>query len=132
MEPISNSGTMMVGRSYTMRPKNGANVHSRADNGYRSRQKDDEAETALHQAAWRGHVSAIKLLLEEDAGPGLNDQTGQTALHQAASNGSEAVVQLHCRRWNCSRSTCRSCSTTCLSYSLSSAISSAGSVTNNA
>jgi len=53
---------------------------------------DDEGETALHQAAWRGHVLVIKLLLEEDADPGLKDQTGQTALHQAASNGSGAVV----------------------------------------
>lgn len=98
-------------------PKNGANVHSRADNGWTAlhqatwnryatvvgrllkgganpNETDDEGETPLHQAAWRGHATVMKILLEEDSDFNLRDRTGQTALHQAASNGSKAVVQL--------------------------------------
>ncbi|KAL8781847.1 MAG: hypothetical protein Q9213_005822 [Squamulea squamosa] len=58
---------------------------------------DDEGETALHQAAWRGHAHVTKVLLDRDnpLGTLLNtkDRLGQTPLHHAASTGSKAVVQ---------------------------------------
>ena len=55
--------------------------------------KKGEDTTALHQAAARGHSTAVKLLLKAKADVNVNSYSG-TALHMAAMNGHEAVVKL--------------------------------------
>ncbi|KAM1060566.1 hypothetical protein ACFX2B_024932 [Malus domestica] len=52
-------------------------------------------QTALHLAAWQGHVEIVKTLLGRD--PQLarrNDKKGQTALHMAVKGVSSEVVRL--------------------------------------
>ncbi|KAL8929307.1 MAG: hypothetical protein Q9208_001390 [Pyrenodesmia sp. 3 TL-2023] len=64
------------------------------DDGADPNQTDDEGQTALHQAAWRGHTHLVQFLLDSGADLTLRDKTGQTALHHAASNGPTATVEL--------------------------------------
>ena len=45
---------------------------------------DSWGHTPLHYVAWRGHVDAIKLLLENGADPNVRDVNGWTPLHYAA------------------------------------------------
>lgn len=48
--------------------------------------------TALHRAAWMGHIDVVQALLAAGATPGLQDADGQTALHKAVQRGHSAVA----------------------------------------
>ena len=50
--------------------------------------------TALHFAAYNGHLEVAKLLLTKGAKIDLPDNKGQTPLHYAAENGKSAVAEL--------------------------------------
>ena len=54
-----------------------------------------EGKTALHFAAWNGHASIIKIMIEQGANVDLNvkDSNGRAALHLAAIEGRISVVQ---------------------------------------
>lgn len=48
--------------------------------------------TALHRAAYMGHLDIVRLLLSSKAVPGLQDGDGQTALHKAVQQGHSQVA----------------------------------------
>jgi ankyrin repeat protein len=50
--------------------------------------------TPLHEAAFQGHESVVRLLLEKGADMSTTDIDGATPLHHAAWGGFEAVVLL--------------------------------------
>jgi len=56
--------------------------------------RDEYGNTPLHEAASRGHVKVVKLLLERGADPNIQNKDGDTPLHLAASNGHFDVVEL--------------------------------------
>jgi ankyrin repeat protein len=49
--------------------------------------------SALHLAAWHGHTTTVKILLEHRAEPNGRMLSGDTALHQAAFNDHAEVVR---------------------------------------
>ena len=53
-----------------------------------------KAFVPLHEAAFQGHESVVRLLLERGADPSPKDIYGATPLHHAAWGGYEAVVLL--------------------------------------
>ena len=54
---------------------------------------DENGITALHTAAWEGHVSVVKLLLaNERLRPNMTDTDGDTALIYAVIKGKDLVV----------------------------------------
>ena len=48
---------------------------------------DDVGETALHNAASRGHKDIVELLIEKGANVNAKGSDGKTALHEAAFRG---------------------------------------------
>ncbi len=57
------------------------------------------SDTALHQAAWRGDLATVRLLLELGADPTITDETHQgTARDWAEHNGQQAVIDYLDRR----------------------------------
>src|SRR5437867_1580760 len=48
--------------------------------------------TALHEAAARGHLELVQVLLAAGADASVRDDDGETALLKAALNGQSAVV----------------------------------------
>ncbi|MBL8824095.1 MAG: ankyrin repeat domain-containing protein [Planctomycetia bacterium] len=54
----------------------------------------DGQTSALHEAASKGHVEIVKLLLRAGVNPQLLNGTGQTATDLAKANGHQAVVDL--------------------------------------
>jgi ankyrin repeat protein len=55
--------------------------------------KDNDEQTALHQAAKNGHEAVVQLLLKHMVDVDANDD-GRTALHWVAENGHEVEVRL--------------------------------------
>jgi ankyrin repeat protein len=51
-------------------------------------------ETLLHVAVKKGHLSLVKLLIENGASINIADESGNTALHYAAANGKKDIVKL--------------------------------------
>ena len=51
-------------------------------------------QTALHRACDRGHVDAVRLLLQHGASPDTLSTAGQTSLHLAAAKGHLAIVRM--------------------------------------
>ena len=47
----------------------------------------------MSQAAEKGHERVVKLLLENGAGPDIEDDHGQTPLSRAIEGGNVAVIQ---------------------------------------
>ena len=61
-------------------------------------------DTALHLAAYNGHVNIIKLfnqLTSLEVDPNLRGLHNYTPVHYAASNGHEEVVRYLINEWNC-------------------------------
>lgn len=56
--------------------------------------KDDDGKTALHDAAWKGNVEAVQMLL--DAGADYDERThrGATPLHMASYRNHRAMPLL--------------------------------------
>ena len=54
---------------------------------------DDDGETALMEAADKGNLAAVKLLLKHGAQVNRKDEDGKTALMHAADEGRTPVVQ---------------------------------------
>ncbi|KAG7254324.1 hypothetical protein CRUP_037914 [Coryphaenoides rupestris] len=55
---------------------------------------DTEDRTALHAAAFSGHVDCVQLLLSHDAPVDAVDQSGRTALMMAAEKGRVGVLEV--------------------------------------
>jgi ankyrin repeat protein len=55
---------------------------------------DSRGWTALHNAAWYGHVSCVKYFVEMHANVNARNEYGLTPLHWAAENGSLDVVRV--------------------------------------
>lgn len=47
----------------------------------------------LHVASKSGHLSMVKLLLENGANVNIQDESGNTALHYASANGKKDIVK---------------------------------------
>ncbi|XP_069493627.1 ankyrin repeat domain-containing protein 63 [Ambystoma mexicanum] len=62
------------------------------DNGAEVNGQDESGRTALSQACERGHLEAVKLLVQFNADPEIPDQAGNNALMYAASCGQSAVL----------------------------------------
>ncbi|KAG6468081.1 hypothetical protein ZIOFF_072649 [Zingiber officinale] len=56
--------------------------------------QDSEGRTALHWAVDRGHLDAVKTLLDNDAHVNAKDDEGQTPLHYAALCEREEIAKL--------------------------------------
>ena len=59
--------------------------------------RDSDGGTPLHCAAWKGHVEAVRLLLDAGAdvhAKSTNDHYGDTPLHAAAHGNHKDVVAL--------------------------------------
>ncbi len=57
--------------------------------------KDRDGKRPLHWAAWLGHTTIAKLLIEADPGTiNSKDNDGRTALHEAAFNDHHDVIRL--------------------------------------
>eukprot|EP00435_Cladocopium_sp_Y103_P019230 s978_g4.t1 len=61
-------------------------------------QRHVNSSSALHQAAFGGHLAAVELLLDGENGCDGCDALGQTALHYAAWRGDSEVIALLLRR----------------------------------
>ncbi|KAF2963557.1 hypothetical protein GQX73_g10010 [Xylaria multiplex] len=73
------------------------NVRAWPDNGFLrlgDKRLTGRGWTALHEAAFKGHETIVKLLLDNKADAHIEDASGQTALEIAASQGHTAVVRL--------------------------------------
>uniref|UniRef100_A0A7S0VSU5 Uncharacterized protein n=1 Tax=Hemiselmis tepida TaxID=464990 RepID=A0A7S0VSU5_9CRYP len=57
-----------------------------------SRDSDDLDKTAIHKAAFQGHIEAVSTLIDLGADPNLGTETGSTALHFAAAYGHLGLV----------------------------------------
>ena len=62
---------------------------------------DQLSRTALHLAAWAGHVAVVALLLEEGCDPHAKAQDDMSALHFAAGNGHADDVARSSARMAC-------------------------------
>ncbi len=49
--------------------------------------QDDNNNTALHYACWKGHTAVVKLLLDAGADINMTNRAGSTPLHSACGNG---------------------------------------------
>lgn len=56
--------------------------------------EDRTGRTALHWAAFKGHIVAIQILLEARVNVNAKDKTGKTALHWVASEGQVAATRV--------------------------------------
>ncbi|PSN58644.1 ankyrin, partial [Corynespora cassiicola Philippines] len=56
--------------------------------------KDQDGWTPLHWAAWGGHETVVRLLIDHGANIDAKSTERETVLHLAASGGNEAVAQL--------------------------------------
>jgi len=56
--------------------------------------KDKDGMTCLHWASDRGHRDLVKLLLDRNSDPNIQDSLGNTALHMACQTGQEEIVYL--------------------------------------
>ena len=63
--------------------KNGVNINSIGAKGY----------TALHEAAFEGHLTVVQLLVEKGCNTNVADQRGWTPFHLAAWNGKLNIVK---------------------------------------
>lgn len=55
---------------------------------------DDNGETALMKACWRGYIETVRLLIEHGADVSIKDDNGKTALDLAYRNGYANIVSL--------------------------------------
>merc|ERR1712098_77329 len=55
---------------------------------------DKFGQTALHEAAWRGIVEIVSLLIGAGCGVNLQSVGGLSALHYAARNGHAEIISL--------------------------------------
>lgn len=60
-----------------------------------AREKSYDDFTALHFAAARGHLRAVKILLEAGADPNLTDKSGETAFQKTASDEIKQLLVLY-------------------------------------
>ena len=61
--------------------------------GYKADELDSDSWTSLHYAAWHGHTSAVKILIQEGhASVNIATNNGSNVLHFAALNGHAAIV----------------------------------------
>lgn len=59
--------------------------------------RDSDESTPLHCAAWKGHVEAVRLLLEAGADVNAHNKNGhwgRTPLHAAAHGNQAAIAEL--------------------------------------
>lgn len=56
--------------------------------------KEEPLRSALGNAAWRGHYQLVKLFLEHDADPDVNEDLAWKPLAEAICNDDERMVQL--------------------------------------
>jgi ankyrin repeat protein len=56
--------------------------------------KDEDEDTALHEASKNGHLEIVRLLLEDGAVVEVKNTWGETALDVAKANGHSEVVAL--------------------------------------
>ena len=56
--------------------------------------QDNDGQTVLHHAAFRGHSDVMKELLDSKADVNARDNNSKTALHHAASRGHSDVMQM--------------------------------------
>lgn len=54
----------------------------------------DGHTSAMHEAAGKGHVEMVKLLLQAGSNPKMLNSTGQTAMDLAKANGHQAIIDL--------------------------------------
>lgn len=64
--------------------ENGANING----------QDDTRKTALHRAAYKAKVEAVKVLIENSADVNAKDQMGHTPLYSAHHNSNLSLIFL--------------------------------------